>query len=338
MKYLSVFLVFVIVYLLSAFYRALYYIEDDNYIFEPFRLADRKAYPVTFTGFRSSLLTSVDENGIIFRDFDKVANLAAPKGEYYSPIASGFKLVHEITYVEEKPEDRERLKLIERNLEWLLDIQQKPSGTWLINFDNHISGRVNKGPWVSGLGQGVLISALVQGYYLFGKESYLNSAIMGAQAMLRPISHGGTISRNSYGKVIEEYPFEDNNIHVLNGYLYSVIALAQLMDIEPGFKAAFEYHTDQISRLLPQYVLPGGWSAYSLDEPTLRNHATYANPNYHDLHTAQLAYLCYMTNDTVICDHSRFFEEYKNSIAAYSVSFAYVIFRDLVSIYKELTH
>ncbi|WP_191321794.1 D-glucuronyl C5-epimerase family protein [Colwellia sp. C1TZA3] len=286
---------------------------------------------------RENRLASVDENGVYVTNYDKITNLTSVRGKQYNPVNIALMIIHEGKYYSEQKESYQYRDFLRLNLGWLVD-NQDAQGRWYINFDNKISKRTNKAPWVSGLSQGLGISALIRGYYIFGDDVYLDAAKKAIYPMTTSIADGGVLSINEYGNIIEEYPFEQQNIHVLNGYLYSIIGIYELSLIDSSYQPMLDEHMGTLTKLLDRYTLFGGWSAYSLDEPTFRNHATYSNPMYHQLHIAQLSFLCNSSSYDQFCYTAEKFIEFKSSLASVFVHVSYIIFKDIIYTYKRLLY
>ncbi|WP_335904142.1 D-glucuronyl C5-epimerase family protein [Shewanella algae] len=339
---LNIFLVLLCVYLITLCYRAY-----NLNIYERYKLSNTLeiqsnflrgfTYPVYWNDSHvDSILESVDEDNVFLIDYDKTKNLAPKIGQQYYPISiaiSSLRVIQALDYNEPNLESTKLVNFIRSNLNWLVD-NQADNGLWYANFEHKFGGQELGDSWPSGLAQGAGISALLRGYILFKDQRYLDAAKKAYHAMFIPIDKGGVLSISAIGQVIEEYP-TSNPTHVLNGYLYSIISLVDMKRFLHADEK--EYLTSQITYLnsiIKRYDLYGGWSAYSLDEPTLRNHYTYANPLYHKLHIVQLSFLCENFNKKNICDVANNFKDYESGIGFWTVTFAYFIFVDLVTIYK----
>ena len=307
------------------------------YLFDQSNLIQSHKYPITFLQFKDFYPgdSRLNEEGLIIVDYDNLKNLSTVRGIQISPILTGFLLVHQISRLNSEEADlcdSFRCEIVKKNLIYLASIQSD-DGSWILPFDNKISGRINKAPWKSGLAQAFVVSAFHQWQLLTGDTQFNHYIKKGVEPFGVTIAGGGVLSINEYGNIIEEYPFQENNIHVLNGYMYAIITLSQVSDVVEGANSMFYLHIETLERLIAEYRLTG-WSAYSLDSPTLRNHATYANPKYHSLHGEQLAYLCYLTEKKNICSASEYFISTRTGLVGFLVNLAYVVFQDLVKILK----
>ncbi|WP_045456224.1 D-glucuronyl C5-epimerase family protein [Vibrio campbellii] len=324
-----------LIYLISVVFRAVTLRNTDVYKVASNYEYNHLIYPINWIYSeekRNERFSRVDSKGVVVTDYDKILNLSSIKGIQYNPVNIARMVFHEGKYVNS---EYEHFNFLRANLDWLVNNMDE-KGRWSFDFDNNISRRVNYAPWYSGLAQGLGISALVRGYIIFDDLTYLEAAEKAIKPIITSIQDGGVLSTSKYGKVIEEYPFKENNIHVLNGYLYSLIGVYELSLIRPEYAKLLDEHLYTLEKILDKYNLPGGWSAYSLDEPTLRNHANYANPMYHQLHIAQLRFFCQQKNIPGFCAQAEEFEQDKNSFASALVHISYVVFRDFVWIYKKI--
>jgi heparosan-N-sulfate-glucuronate 5-epimerase len=159
-------------------------------------------------------------------------------------------------------------------------------GEWLYHFD----WMDLKAPWLSCMAQGEGISVLTRAYRLTSAERYLDQARQAARTFTIPVGAGGVRSRLGNDDFLEEYP-TSNPAHVLNGFLYALIGIHDLMRIdasvadELGFKDLVATLQSNVMKWDLEY-----WSAYDLSSgPGGRRNAT--TLAYHDLQIAQLDYL-----------------------------------------------
>lgn len=164
---------------------------------------------------------------------------------------------------------------------------QSPDGLWRYEFD---MGDM-KAPWISCMAQGEGISVLVRAYRLTGKEGYLEQAIKAAQVFSLPIQAGGVRSQiEGEWDFLEEYP-SLNPRHTLNGFLYALIGILDLAELEPAIKTQVGWDA-LLKTIETRHTLwdLSYWSAYDLHvTPSGRKHA--ATVAYHKLHITQMKYL-----------------------------------------------
>lgn len=80
-------------------------------------------------------------------------------------------------------------------------------------------------PWISGLTQGVGISALVRAHQLTGDEKYLVTARRAMAWLSEPVDSGGCLSVDENGTWIEEYPNAADPNHVFNGHIWALFGV-----------------------------------------------------------------------------------------------------------------
>jgi hypothetical protein len=290
-------------------------------------------YPIYWNDDQVSMfIGSTDKSGVYLIDYNKTKNLSKPIGKQYYPVSIAIVSLRVIQDIDRALENK---IFVKANLDWLVKNQDKKTGLWYSFFNHKFGDTYLKAPWPSGLAQGAAISALLRGAKLFNNKDYYDSAILAYQGMLLPILEGGVLYDADFGPIIEEYPSSSNPTHVLNGYLYTLIALSDLADNKVlGATEELNKHLTTLENILPEYSLPFGWSAYSLDRPTLRNHFLYSNPFYHKLHMKQLRFLCDKYNKKQICLSADKFDSFEKGIGFFAVASAYKVFQDLVFLIK----
>ena len=148
-------------------------------------------------------------------------------------------------------------------------------------------------PWISCLGQGEGISMLVRAYRHTGDRRYLDVARRAAAPLLVSEEQGGVQRRLPDGQLfIEEYP-RSRQTHVLNGALFGLIGLADLLDVvgdeEPELCKVRGEVAAAIAANLERWSI-GGWTLYNIENAPLglKNGATVY---YHLLHIAQIRHM-----------------------------------------------
>ncbi|CAH8655625.1 unnamed protein product [Schistosoma rodhaini] len=129
-------------------------------------------------------------------------------------IKSAEKLFHEIRFMSAA--------------DWFIKHQDKKSGGWSVNVRRSLNGRKALKPgWYSAMGQGQAISLLVRAYNYTRNPLYLEACHRALDLFSVNINHGGIRSYffNQSDLVwFEEYPFNPP-IHILNGFIYSLVGL-----------------------------------------------------------------------------------------------------------------
>ncbi len=145
--------------------------------------------------------------------------------------------------------------------------------------------------WISCMAQGEGISVLTRAFTLTGDVAYLNQARGAAEPLTVPIAEGGVKSLiDEEWLFLEEYPLHRPR-HTLNGFLYSLVGLLDLCEVEPHLRTTLGVD-DFIRTLKRRWTLwdAGYWSKYDLhvSRAQMPNLAT---GQYHNIHVALLDYI-----------------------------------------------
>jgi hypothetical protein len=189
----------------------------------------------------------------------------------------------------------EDLEAARRAGDWLaehLEVNAGGKRVWMHHFDWEYF-QLLRSPWYSGLAQGQGLSLLLRLSRSPGPDAarYRDAAEAAFEALAAPLAAGGCRFDDDAGHVwIEEYLTEPPT-HILNGYMWALWGVYDLMRAE-GVDSAL---SDQAARLWEQSLLTlevnlprfdlGYWSTYDLAPLRLRNPAS---PFYHALHVTQL--------------------------------------------------
>jgi hypothetical protein len=171
-----------------------------------------------------------------------------------------------------------------RMAEWFL---RSEDGLWMYEFDWDDL----RAPWISAMAQGEGISVLCRAYSLTKNKKFIDKAILAAKPFSRYIEEGGVRSK-IFGKweFLEEYPTKNPN-YTLNGFLYALIGISDLVNIvhEEREKTGYDSLIDTLKANLELWDL-SYWSAYDLHNFGTRNRNP-ATASYHRLHITLLKYL-----------------------------------------------
>ncbi|CAH8438040.1 unnamed protein product [Dicrocoelium dendriticum] len=120
-------------------------------------------------------------------------------------------------------------------VKWFVDHQEE-DGTWRIPVVHHLRRRPSLKPgWPSAMAQGHGISLLVRAYSVLKTPVYLERARRALISYNRTVREGGILAyvlgQRSF-PWFEEYPSDPGN-HVLNGFIYSLIGLYDLAQVDP---------------------------------------------------------------------------------------------------------
>lgn len=157
----------------------------------------------------------------------------------------------------------------------------------------------------SAMGQGHAISVLMRAYQHSGGDlRYLQSAVAALRPFRIPSYQGGVLATflGKYGWY-EEYPTHPPSF-VLNGFIYSLLGLYDLMTIGPaahGREAAllFQQGMSALKGMLPLYDTGSGTS-YDLRHFTLGVAPNIARWDYHATHVNQLLLLSTLDDARVL--------------------------------------
>lgn len=152
------------------------------------------------------------------------------------------------------------------------------------------------------MGQGQAISVLARAYHHSGGElKYLKAALNGLKLFRVRSSEGGILAMflDKY-HWYEEYPTKPASF-VLNGFIYSLLGLYDLMTIAPSSQAEeaqylFEDGMTSLKNMLMFYDMGSGTS-YDLRHYTLGIAPNLARWDYHATHINQLLLLSTIDND-----------------------------------------
>lgn len=180
--------------------------------------------------------------------------------------------------------------------EWFVRHQDPQTGGWPISVKRKLASGFQdlEVGWYSAMGQGHAISLLARAYHHSGGDSrYLKAAMSALKPFRVPSSKGGVLA-TFFGKYnwYEEYPTKPASF-VLNGFIYSLLGLYDLMTISPAAKESqmlFEEGVTSLKNMLPLFDM-GSVTAYDLRHFTLGTAPNLARWDYHATHVNQLLLL-----------------------------------------------
>jgi len=223
------------------------------------------------------------------------------KLDYLPILICFFALGHLVLYRQHGKE--ENLSQFLKVVEWLVTKQDR-NGSWLTPFPVKKFG-IHQ-PFPSAIAQGAAISCLIRAFLLCQDDRYAESAIRALAPYQRDLREGGVASYNGGHVFYEEYPAEPNH-HVLNGFIYAMWGLIDLVRVHSNREAKLLYEEGLKTLIdwLPSFDI-GYWSLYHLSEGT-RNPATV---NYHRLHIAQLDVMYSLTGIDIFQEYRKLWTEY----------------------------
>jgi len=206
-------------------------------------------------------------------------------GAQYNPTRiAAYALAHYNNYQTlNEPQSKE---IFMQMADWFVD---NPEARYEYHFD---WGEL-KSPWVSCMAQGEAVSVLIRAYRLSREKKYLHKSKQALSLFLLDITKGGLSSLiDDKWHFLEEYPTEEPD-HVLNGFLYALIGLAEYLYYQDD-NDLISLQESLLSSLVAKIDQWGAanWSYYQIPRPNkgsiLINCCT---PSYHNLQVSQLKYI-----------------------------------------------
>uniref|UniRef100_A0A1B6CJP8 heparosan-N-sulfate-glucuronate 5-epimerase n=1 Tax=Clastoptera arizonana TaxID=38151 RepID=A0A1B6CJP8_9HEMI len=190
---------------------------------------------------------------------------------------------------------------------WFVENQDVETGGW----PNSVRRRGAPGMndlmpgWLSAMGQGHGISVLARAYYHSGGDKqYLNAALRALRPFRIPSKDGGVLA-SFLGQIpwYEEYPTQPSSF-VLNGFIYSLIGLYDLLTLAPSLQAReatvlFQQGMKSLKKLLLAFD-NGSGTNYDLRHLTLGSAPNIARWDYHATHVNQLLLLATIDKDPLL--------------------------------------
>ena len=235
-----------------------------------------------------------DCSGIPVRCYEKF-------GIQYNPTrVSAYALAHFNRYYTGCEESREPfLKMAD----WFLG---QRSGRFEYSFD---LGEL-KAPWISAMAQGEALSVLTRAHGMEPERGYLDHAILAAKPLYTNIEDGGVRSKvNGLCEFLEEYP-QENSPHTLNGFLYTLVGILDLVDTSPSLAEQLGLGSllDTLSQNWRLWDL-GCWSAYDL-HVSPAGYWNFTTINYHQIHIVLMKYIGEVTGRRELVECSAIWQSY----------------------------
>lgn len=177
---------------------------------------------------------------------------------------------------------------------------------WFIYYDIPLY-RIKK-PWYSALAQGEAVSVLTRAYLLTKDDSYLKLAEDAIKPFFVEVKDGGLINYFNSIPIFEEYPSRIRTVGVLNGFMFSLFGLYDLILIKKSNDAEelFKEGIDSLKKLLPYYDT-GYWARYFLYDYPKKYVASYT---YISLMYEQLKVLYLLTDEKILLEYSQKWKTY----------------------------
>ena len=185
---------------------------------------------------------------------------------------------------------------------WAVE-NQSHNGGWAWFFDHSFHGGVlgsMDSGWYGGMTQGLGMSFLVRMYNSTGNQSYMNAALNSTHLLTVNVSDGGVLRNYQNYTWYEEYPTPDSGSYVLNGYIYTLVGLYDLIN-EFKDSTSIELYQDGIISLSAMIGLfdLGCASSYDLVHHSVPGTApNIAREDYHNLHINLLSVINVIENNS----------------------------------------
>lgn len=178
----------------------------------------------------------------------------------------------------------------------------------------HYTNSANYAPgWVSGMAQGVILSALSRAYLISNDERYLDAGKKAFDFLQVKHPHGpmtdlGYLKVEWSDKIFFQEYLTEPHVYTLNGYMFTLLGIYDWANVTKSedAKILFEKGFDTLLTILPFYDM-GNFSAYDLSFITHRGQPVYLDTRtphvaarYHKVHIQLLNALRHITkNDTI---------------------------------------
>lgn len=248
----------------------------------------------------------LDEEGVPTRNYG---------GEYYyNPVLIA---QHAMNLYGRHLSGEDTLSAFHAAIDRLLSLQDE-RGAFLYDFEwqYYLLDEPYEPGWVSGMAQGMALSALARAYHLTGDEAFLAAGERALDFLLTPVADGGVMdtmadlhpSLERY-VIFEEYLAEPAS-YTLNGFMYTLLGVYDWSVVASSARAGtyFAAGVETLRNVLPYYDL-GGFSAYDLGHITW-GREPHIGVSYHSVHIYLLHALHHVTGDEVLAAYSETWASY----------------------------
>ncbi|HRP93748.1 MAG: hypothetical protein IT276_16585 [Ignavibacteriaceae bacterium] len=165
---------------------------------------------------------------------------------------------------------------------------------WFINIEYNPEYKLDNS-WISAITQGQAISVLTRASLLDITRNYEQLAEDALGPLKFEVKDGGLINFFNSIPVFEECPTPHKPMVVLNGFIFALFGLYDLILLNGSetAKQLFAQGIDSLNKILPFFDINNWTQYYLFDYP----HKYYSSFTYHILVTEQLKALYYLTGD-----------------------------------------
>jgi len=190
---------------------------------------------------------------------------------------------------------------------------------WFLSHENgllkyHFNLNDIRAPWISAMAQGEALSVLSRAYIIKPEHKYLRQALRAAKPLKIFIEDGGLKSKiEGFYQFLEEHPAKKPP-HTLNGFLYSIVGILDLMKFLPeiGIELNIQRLLDTISKKW-NFWDAEYWSTYDLNV-TKTGKRNFSTIDYHNIHIILMRYIGVVTERNEILKCSTQWEEYQGNL------------------------
>jgi hypothetical protein len=225
-----------------------------------------------------------DDSGILMIDYGE------NRGIQYNPGT----IAQYIIYAHEKHirnSDGKWGDVAVKHADWLIEHAETKNNccVWRYDFVWAAPGYFCEKGWISGLAQGMCISALVRAFQISGDKRYLNVSRDALQIYSIPLEKGGILRYSKHGNAWYEEYATDKSPQVLNGMMFAIIGAHEfhLASGDQEAKKLADIGVKTLGSELKYFDLDlffFKWSRYD-------NKFLIMSREYHSIHILQLEYL-----------------------------------------------
>ncbi len=180
--------------------------------------------------------------------------------------------------------------LIENSIEWKSD-----GRIWQLLYD--IPEYNLKKPWFSALAQGEAISVLTRAHQITSDKKYLIIAEKALLPFTASVKDGGLVNEFDGNIIYEEYPSPTRTVGVLNGFIFSLFGLYDLVlsTQSPKAQSLFTNGINSLANLIKYYDIKYWTRYYLFDFPNKYS----SSFTYHRIVTEQIKALYLITGKEI---------------------------------------
>jgi hypothetical protein len=166
--------------------------------------------------------------------------------------------------------------------------------------------------WISSMAQGQAISVLTRATLITGLNKFEKLAEDALSPLEFDVKDGGLINYFNSIPVYEEFPSPKKTMAVLNGFIFCLFGLYDLVLLNKNSRATnlFNSGIESLKKIIPYFDV-GYWTRYYLFDYPKKYLSSYT---YHILVTEQLKALFYITNDVIFKEYYLKWNNYSNNL------------------------